>query len=128
MTPAQMATLFGFGLLLFLGPLWIARAAHRSQTRGRHFRRDLLEQIRPLRLHRMLRHRGIDLARYLHGERVLDIRRNIENCRRCESLAECDTVLESTGPAVSDFSFCPNCEHLARIRAEQRAAGVLEPV
>jgi hypothetical protein len=112
-TSAILAILFA----VFCAASLLARTASADAGRRVRVRAGLLDQIRGLRLQQMLRYRGVDLVRYLHGERIVDIKTNISNCRRCQNLEQCDRVLADDSHSAEDFSFCPNCEHLARLSA-----------
>lgn len=118
MSVASVSAILGCLLAVLFAASLIALTAGADARRPVRFRAGLLEQIRGLRLHQMLRYRGIDPSRYLHGERVIDIKTNIFNCRGCQSLEECDRVLADPSRSSHDFSFCPNRAHLARLAAE----------
>jgi hypothetical protein len=118
MSLVSVSVILGCLLAVLFAASLIAVTAGADATRRVRFRAGLLDQIRGLRLHEMLRYRGIDRLRYLHGERVIDIRTNIFNCRRCQNLEQCDRVLADQTRSADDFSFCPNCAHLARLAAE----------
>jgi hypothetical protein len=118
MSVASVSAILGCLLAVLLAASLIALTARADARRRLRFRAGLLDQIRGLRLHEMLRYRGIDPLRYLHGERVIDIRTNIFNCRGCQNLEECDRVLADPSRSSDDFSFCPNRAHLARLAAE----------
>jgi len=118
MSLGSVGIILGFLLAAFLAASLFTRTASVDAERRIHLRAGLLDQVRGLRLHEMLRTRGIDFPRYLYGERIVDIRTNIANCRRCQNLEQCDRVLADVRRSAEDFSFCPNCEHLARMAAE----------
>ena len=118
MSLGSVAIILGFLLAAFFAASLITRTARADAERRGRLRAGLLDQIRGLRLHEMLRYRGIDFLRYLYGERIVDIKTNITNCRRCQEPEECDRVLADDSRSAEDFSFCPNCEHLARMAAE----------
>lgn len=118
MSLGSVGIILGFLLAAFLAASLITRTAGADAERRGRLRAGLLDQIRGLRLNEMLRYRGIDLLRYLYGERIVDIKTNIVNCRRCQDLEQCDRVLADDSRSTEDFSFCPNCEHLARMAAE----------
>jgi hypothetical protein len=114
----SVSLILGILFAVFVAATLITRTASADAERRVRLRAGLLDQIRELRLHEMLRYRGIDFLRYLYGERILDIKTNIVNCRRCQNLEQCDRVLADDSRSAEDFSFCPNCEHLARMAAE----------
>ena len=118
MSLGSVGIILGFLLAAFFAAFLFTRTARADAERRGHLRAGLLDQIRGLRLHEMLRYRGIDFLRYLYGERIVDIKTNIINCRRCQNLEECDQVLADDSRSTEDFSFCPNCEYLARMSAE----------
>ena len=118
MSLGSVGIILGFLLAAFFAASLFTRTARADAERRGRLRAGLLDQIRGLRLHEMLRYRGIDFLRYLYGERIVDIKTNITNCRRCQELEECDRVLADDSHSAEDFSFCPNCEHLARMAAE----------
>ncbi len=115
MSLGSIGVVLGLLFAVFLASCLIALTARADAARRARFRTGLLDQIRGLRLYQMLRYRGIDLRRYLYGERIVDIKTNVFNCRRCGNLAECDRVLADESHLEEDLSFCPNCEHLARL-------------
>jgi hypothetical protein len=118
MSLGSIGIILGFLVAVVLAASLIARTASGDADRRARLRAGLLDQIRGLRLHEMLRYRRIDFLRYLYGERIVDIKTNISNCRRCQNLEQCDRVLADDSRSAEDFSFCPNCEHLARMAAE----------
>jgi hypothetical protein len=118
MSLGSVGIILGFLLAAFFAASLFTRTARADAERRGQLRAGLLDQIRELRLHEMLRYRGIDFLRYLYGERIVDIKTNIANCRRCQELEQCDRVLADGSHSTEDFSFCPNCEHLARMAAE----------
>jgi hypothetical protein len=118
MSLGSIGIILGFLVAVVLAASLIARTASGDAERRARLRAGLLDQIRGLRLHEMLRYRRIDFLRYLYGERIVDIKTNISNCRRCQNLEQCDRVLADDSRSAEDFSFCPNCEHLARMAAE----------
>jgi hypothetical protein len=115
MSLGSVSLILGILFAVFFAALLITRTASADAERRVRLRVRLLEQIRELRLHDMLRYRGIDFLRYLYGERLVDIKTNIVNCRRCQNLEQCDRVLADDSRSAEDFSFCPNCDHLARM-------------
>jgi hypothetical protein len=118
MSLGSVGIILGFLVAVVLAASLIARTASGDAEHRVRLRAGLLDQIRGLRLHQMLRYRGVDFLRYLYGERIVDIKTNISNCRRCRNLEQCDRVLADDSRSAEDFSFCPNCEHLARMAAE----------
>jgi hypothetical protein len=118
MSLGSVGIILGFLLAAFFAASLFTRTARADAEHRGQLRAGLLDQIRGLRLHEMLRYRGIDFLRYLYGERIVDIKTNITNCRRCQELEQCDRVLADESRSAEDFSFCPNCEYLARMAAE----------
>ena len=122
MSLGSVGVILGFLLAALAAASLISLIASADARRPLRLRARLLDRIRELRLHEMLRYRGIDLRRYLYGEQIVDIETNISRCRRCQNLEECDRVLADESGSAEDFSFCPNCEHLARVSAEASQA------
>jgi len=70
-----------------------------------------------LRLSKMLVKQNVDFRHYLFSQSEASILRQISNCMRCESLAECDAYLaDRHAIGNDDFRFCPNHALIRRLR------------
>ena len=87
----------------------------RNMARGAQFREDLDQQVRRLRLSKMLEYLGIDRRRYLHDQPVVQIREHIHRCEACETTDVCDQIIETPGREGADIGFCPNAESLTKM-------------
>jgi hypothetical protein len=85
------------------------------------FRKNLARKVHALRLNNMLGALGIDVTRYLHSERVLDIEEHIEKCSTCQNTATCDDQLASGPVSAGSIDFCNNEQALKHIVASKTA-------
>ena len=96
---------------LTVGVPW---ALARNMKRGAQYRDELDQQVRRLRLSKMLDYLGIDRARYLHDQPAVQIHEHMRRCAACESTDVCDQTIETPGREGADISFCPNADSLTR--------------
>lgn len=87
---------------------------------GRKYRKQLAKSIHHLRLNRMLTALGIDLDDYLHSERTVDIRNQMERCSECANTEECDEKL-ADGVDPDHIGFCNNEEVLRELVKKKHA-------
>lgn len=85
------------------------------------FRKSLARKVHALRLNNMLGALGIDVNRYLHSERILDIEEHIEKCSTCQNTATCDDQLARGPVSVGNIEFCNNEQALQHIVASKTA-------
>jgi len=111
---AALLLIIGILVLLGAGLAWAVFA--NIEVSGR-FHQRLAEQIRNLRLGRALGLFDVAHKRYLHGQRVVDIESQLDNCKACQHLNRCDEVLDGEG-TQEEFHFCPN--HQAFDKLSQR--------
>jgi len=101
-------------ILLLLLVVALPFAMLRNMARGEALREELASQVSRLRLSKMLAYLGIDRSRYLHRQRVVDIREHMRRCAACETTDTCDQTIEVPGRENADIGFCPNAESLTR--------------
>lgn len=89
---------------------------------GRKYRESLARDIDRLRLSRMLAGLGIDVTRYLHNERILDIQQQMSRCSDCARTAECDERLAGGSVDAHEIGFCNNEQSLQQILEREKAA------
>ncbi len=107
-----IATLFGVFSVIFLVLLVVAIVGNLRTGIG--FRKGVARQLSALRLDRMLGILGIDRNAYLHGQPIMDIRRQMKRCSGCANTLQCDQVLD--GGAGDRTDFCPNEATLKKVR------------
>lgn len=88
---------------------------------GMEFRKNLARQVNALRLNKMLTALGIDINRYLHSERIIDIEDQIGKCAACENTKTCDDQLGKGAIKASDIDYCNNEKSLQQIVAAKSA-------
>jgi hypothetical protein len=84
---------------------------------GMEFRKNLARQLNALRLNKMLNALGIDINRYLHNERIIDIEEQIGKCAACENTETCDDQLGKGAVQASNIDYCNNEKSLQQIVA-----------
>ena len=89
---------------------------------GMEFRKNLARQVNALRLNKMLTALGIDINRYLHNERIIDIEQQIDKCAACENTETCDDQLEKGSIQASNIGYCNNEKSLLQIVAAKSAS------
>ncbi len=104
-------SLFYIGFRLFA-------AIHFNYYRASELRHQYAQRIRLLPTYKMLRLRGIDLNRLLHGLPVTEIEAAIRNCEACTSTKECQTKLKEKD--IEDFDFCKNDPLFTKMKKESR--------
>ena len=82
---------------------------------GRKYRESLANSVNQLRLSKMLGALGIDVATYLHTERVVDIQQQMDRCAACDNLEKCDEELAKGALDAADIGFCNNEQSLQEI-------------
>lgn len=86
------------------------------------YRRKLAHKINDLRLGRMLMLLGIDINRYLHQERVIDINDQMARCIACENTQTCDGDMLKDKVSVDDIGYCNNEQTLKQIVSTNNSA------
>lgn len=84
---------------------------------GMEFRKNLARQVNALRLNKMLTALGVDINRYLHSERIIDIEEQIDKCATCENTEICDDQLGKGAIQASNIDYCNNERSLQQIVA-----------
>ena len=123
----------GLVLLLVMGGSLITPALYRSLVSiqgllfNRHcFRNGLEKRITHSQLGNMLARRGVDLQYYLFSQSSSDIGKHIRNCKRCDSLDQCDYYLDSK---IMDSNiglpFCQNNDSILKIKNKQENLYIL---
>lgn len=74
------------------------------------------------RMGRMLRRRHAGVAAYAKSLSVVELKRQVAQCRGCGLTQLCDRALAGNGASRSSFSFCPNRNAIERFLGEARAA------
>jgi hypothetical protein len=85
------------------------------------FRKKLASKVHALRLNNMLGALGIDVNRYLHSERILDIEEHIDKCASCQNTDTCDDQLAQASITVGNIDYCNNAQALQQIVANKAA-------
>ena len=75
---------------------------------GMLFRSLLSKRVNSLRLGKMLAALGVNVDKYLHEEKVLDIENQIERCTQCENTDACDDNLEKGTISIDSIDYCNN--------------------
>jgi len=122
----------GLYLLLVLGCSLIAQIIYISLApiqglfSRRCFRDGLKKRITHSQLGNMLARRGVDLQYYLFSQSSSDIGKHIRNCKRCDSLDQCDYYLDSK---IMDSNiglpFCQNNDSILKIKNKQENLYIL---
>lgn len=106
------------GTLFTITIVAIAYNIGRNVKIGGLFRRRLGKRVDELRLGKMAKAMGIDKSAYLHQQSVVDIEREIRQCRSCGEKTTCDDHL--AGNEIPEHpQFCPNEAALSRMRELQ---------
>lgn len=87
---------------------------------GEAFRQKLGERLGRLRLQAALKRFGIDPARYLHTQPIVDIAEQMRKCTACEETVRCDDTLAKHASREEDFVFCPNYSELQNLAGHSR--------
>ena len=122
----------GLVLLLVLGCSLIAQILYISLVpihglfSRRCFRDGLKKRIIHSQLGKMLARRDIDLQYYLFSQPPSDIGKHIRNCKRCDSLDQCDYYLDSKimGSNI-ELPFCQNNDPIIKIKNKQENLYIL---
>lgn len=86
---------------------------------GMEFRKNLARKVDALRLNKMLTALGIDVNRYLHAERVIDIEEHIDKCSSCQNTDTCDDQLSKGTIQADNIDYCSNEKSLQQILASK---------
>ncbi len=86
------------------------------------YRRNLARKINDLRLSRMLAALGIDINRYLHNERVIDISEQMNRCVTCENTQTCDEDMLKGKVSVDHIDYCNNEQTLKEMVDTSKSA------
>lgn len=84
---------------------------------GMLYRQRLARKLEQLRLKRMLAALGIDVNRYLHHERVIDIEDQMNRCEACENTQACDENLLKDKISTDTIDYCNNEQTLREMVA-----------
>jgi len=115
MEVVSLISFVAFLVLLLSTLIGLANAIHRNHLSADVFRHALHEQIKQLRLHKMLQLHQIDQHRFLQTESIRKIEHIIHNCTHCPSKHTCDHTLAH--PAhTQTVDFCPNHVDLTNIK------------
>ena len=69
------------------------------------------------RMGHLLRRRHVDVAAYAKSLTVVELKRQVAQCRDCGLTELCDRALAGNGASRSSFSFCPNRSAIDRFLA-----------
>jgi hypothetical protein len=108
------------GLLLLIFTVLLPVTIIFNTRSGMKYRQALVKQLEHLRLGKMLRALGIDTDSYLAGERVVDIRKQMERCSACANTEECDNQLAGGVVDAGTIDFCNNEASLQKIAGRLR--------
>ena len=108
---------FGAAFLYFF--LMLFFKIRKNVLNGQSFHDSLVAQISNMRMGKMMDALGINKAKYIHQESVLDINHHIDTCNACENTDECDEKLESETIGVEDIKFCGNESSMVEITFKQ---------
>jgi hypothetical protein len=86
------------------------------------YRRNLARKFNDLRLSRMLAALGIDINRYLHNERVIDITEQMNRCVACENTQTCDEDMLKGKVEVEHINYCNNEQTLKEMVDANKSA------
>ena len=92
---------------LYVG-LRLAYVIYANVKNGMLFRTLLAKRVGNLRLGKMLTALGINVDKYLHEEKVLDIEAQIERCTACENTDTCDDNLQNDAISIDTIDYCNN--------------------
>lgn len=116
----DIVTIIIGGLLALFMLYLILRVSYvimRNVIVGMEFRKNLARKVDALRLSKMLGALGIDINRYLHNERVIDIEDQIERCSNCQNTATCDEQIAGGTVQPGNIDYCNNEASLQQIAA-----------
>jgi hypothetical protein len=109
------------GLLLLYVIMRMSYVIMRNVTVSMEFRKNLASTVHTLRLNNMLGALGIDVNRYLHNERILDIEEHIDKCTSCQNTDTCDEQLAQGSITASNIDYCNNAQALQQIVTSKAA-------
>lgn len=110
------------GLFLLYVIMRISYVIMRNVIVSMEFRKKLADKVHSLRLNNMLGALGIDVNRYLHNERILDIEEQIDKCASCQNTDTCDEQLAQDSITVGNIDYCNNAQALQQIVASKAAS------
>ena len=109
------------GLFLLYVIMRMSYVIMRNVVVSMEFRKKLAGKVHSLRLNNMLGALGIDVNRYLHSERILDIEEHIDKCASCQNTDTCDEQLAQGSITVGTIDYCNNAQALQQIVASKAA-------
>ena len=86
----------------------LAYVIYANVKNGMLIRSLLSKRVGNLRLSKMLAALGVNVDKYLHEEKVLDIENQIERCTQCENTDICDENLQKGTITVDTIDYCNN--------------------
>ena len=107
------------GLFLLYVIMRMSYVIMRNVIVSMEFRKNLAGKVHSLRLNKMLGALGIDVNRYLHNERILDIEEHIDKCTACQNTDTCDEQLAQGSITVGNINYCNNAQALQQIVANK---------
>lgn len=113
MTTIEAVILFFFIFFTIFITIGLFRSIMKSSQQGETFYQNLIERIKPLRMHKMLQALGVDEKQYTRGNPVNEIEVHMERCQQCSNTEQCDSELES-GEIKHADQYCPNNEDLLK--------------
>ena len=122
MTTIEILIIIFFILLAIIITIGLFRSITKSSRQGETFYQNLLERIKPLRMHKMLQALGVDEKEYTRGNQVNEIEMHMNRCQACGNTEQCDSELESRVIKHAD-QYCPNNEDLLN-SAKNRSSSV----
>jgi hypothetical protein len=112
--------------LLVMGGSLITQSLYKSLAPlkglfSRHcFLDELKERVTHSQLGKMLARRNIDLQYYIFSQPASDTEKHLRNCKRCDSLDQCDYYLDNNIMDCSiDLPFCQHNDSILKIKNQQ---------
>jgi len=87
---------------------------------GIKYRQRLAKKLHQLRMSKMIRALGIDVEKYLHQERIHEIKQQMTRCAECQNTDKCDEDLASGIVTPNNISYCNNENELKNIASKQQ--------
>lgn len=110
-----------FAVLAAAFAVWLLVAILDNLQNARRYRQTMSEKLSRLRLSRMLSHKGIDQATYLHTQQMVDIEQHMKRCSKCVNIERCDSVLAASN-SEDIIDFCANESELQAIKRKLEPA------
>ena len=107
---------------LYVG-LRLAYVIYINVKNGMLFRSLLSKKVGSLRLGKMLTALGINVDKYLHEEKVLNIENQIERCTQCENTDACDDNLDNGTISIDSIDYCNNESDLKSMVSSKAGLG-----